>query len=120
MQGPRTPDIWPAPEASPAPAPSPSRPSRAPNASFGPPGPEPAAPDPPPTPPTQGGMAAQYGRPAGGPTPVVKTGNDAPGAVEAAPAADAAPGADAPPLAGILVLEVGNYMAGPFCTMQLA
>jgi formyl-CoA transferase len=27
---------------------------------------------------------------------------------------------DSPPLAGIRVLEVGNYMAGPFCTMQLA
>jgi formyl-CoA transferase len=26
----------------------------------------------------------------------------------------------APPLAGIRVLEVGNYMAGPFCGMQLA
>src|ERR1700736_4196202 len=26
----------------------------------------------------------------------------------------------APPLAGIRVLEVGNYMAGPFCAMQLA
>jgi crotonobetainyl-CoA:carnitine CoA-transferase CaiB-like acyl-CoA transferase len=25
-----------------------------------------------------------------------------------------------PPLAGIRVLEVGNYMAGPFCGMQLA
>jgi formyl-CoA transferase len=25
-----------------------------------------------------------------------------------------------PPLAGIRVLEVGNYMAGPFCSMQLA
>ena len=28
--------------------------------------------------------------------------------------------AEAPPLAGIRVLEVGNYMAGPFCGMQLA
>jgi crotonobetainyl-CoA:carnitine CoA-transferase CaiB-like acyl-CoA transferase len=27
---------------------------------------------------------------------------------------------DRPPLAGIRVLEVGNYMAGPFCGMQLA
>ena len=27
---------------------------------------------------------------------------------------------EAPPLAGIRVLEVGNYMAGPFCGMQLA
>ena len=26
----------------------------------------------------------------------------------------------APPLASIRVLEVGNYMAGPFCAMQLA
>ncbi|MBJ7597669.1 MAG: CoA transferase [Candidatus Dormibacteraeota bacterium] len=26
----------------------------------------------------------------------------------------------APPLAGVRVLEVGNYMAGPFCAMQLA
>src|SRR5689334_19858954 len=26
----------------------------------------------------------------------------------------------APPLAGIRVLEVGNYMAAPFCSMQLA
>src|SRR4029077_8779264 len=26
----------------------------------------------------------------------------------------------APPLAGIKVLEVGNYMAAPFCAMQLA
>src|SRR5438045_3374153 len=25
-----------------------------------------------------------------------------------------------PPLDGIRVLEVGNFMAGPFCTMQLA
>src|SRR5437867_13234620 len=25
-----------------------------------------------------------------------------------------------PPLAGVRVLEVGNYMAGPFCGMQLA
>ncbi|MDQ6743761.1 MAG: CoA transferase, partial [Candidatus Dormibacteraeota bacterium] len=24
------------------------------------------------------------------------------------------------PLAGVRVLEVGNYMAGPFCAMQLA
>src|SRR5207302_6835547 len=29
----------------------------------------------------------------------------------------ARPGA---PMAGVRVLEVGNYMAGPFCTMQLA
>jgi crotonobetainyl-CoA:carnitine CoA-transferase CaiB-like acyl-CoA transferase len=28
--------------------------------------------------------------------------------------------AQAPPLTGIRVLEVGNYMAGPFCGMQLA
>jgi len=28
--------------------------------------------------------------------------------------------AQAPPLAGIRVLEVGNFMAGPFCAMQLA
>jgi crotonobetainyl-CoA:carnitine CoA-transferase CaiB-like acyl-CoA transferase len=28
--------------------------------------------------------------------------------------------AGAPPLDGIRVLEVGNFMAGPFCTMQLA
>ncbi len=28
--------------------------------------------------------------------------------------------AAAPPLAGIRVIEVGNYMAGPFCAMQLA
>lgn len=27
---------------------------------------------------------------------------------------------DAPPLTGVRVLEVGNYMAAPFCTMQLA
>ena len=25
-----------------------------------------------------------------------------------------------PPLAGLRVIEVGNYMAGPFCGMQLA
>src|SRR5437588_12753576 len=25
-----------------------------------------------------------------------------------------------PPLDGVRVLEVGNFMAGPFCTMQLA
>ena len=25
-----------------------------------------------------------------------------------------------PPLADVRVLEVGNYMAGPFCGMQLA
>src|SRR5260370_20809759 len=29
-------------------------------------------------------------------------------------------GAPRAPLAGIRVLEVGNYMAGPFCGMQLA
>src|ERR1700736_1526636 len=28
--------------------------------------------------------------------------------------------AGAPPLEGIRVLEVGNFMAGPFCAMQLA
>ena len=28
--------------------------------------------------------------------------------------------AGAPPLDGIRVLEVGNFMAGPFCAMQLA
>src|SRR5207237_2655146 len=28
--------------------------------------------------------------------------------------------ADQPPLSGVRVLEVGNYMAGPFCGMQLA
>src|SRR5260370_34640660 len=27
---------------------------------------------------------------------------------------------DSPPLAGIRVVEVGNYMAGPFCATQLA
>src|SRR5580704_18942168 len=27
---------------------------------------------------------------------------------------------DSPPLAGIRVVEVGNYMAAPFCSMQLA
>ena len=27
---------------------------------------------------------------------------------------------DSPPLAGIRVVEVGNYMAAPFCAMQLA
>jgi len=30
------------------------------------------------------------------------------------------PGAAGPPLAGVRVLEIGNYMAGPFCGMQLA
>ncbi len=30
------------------------------------------------------------------------------------------PGEPVPPLAGIRVLEVGNYMAAPFCSMQLA
>jgi crotonobetainyl-CoA:carnitine CoA-transferase CaiB-like acyl-CoA transferase len=29
-------------------------------------------------------------------------------------------GTEPPPLAGVRVLEVGNYMAGPFCGMQLA
>jgi formyl-CoA transferase len=30
------------------------------------------------------------------------------------------PAGPGPPLAGVRVLEVGNYMAGPFCAMQLA
>ena len=35
-------------------------------------------------------------------------------------ATGAEPSSNPPPLTGVRVIEVGNYMAGPFCGMQLA
>src|ERR1700680_2904615 len=48
----------------------------------------------------------------------VRLGSENDGPPDGAPLPHAPKGP--PPLAGIRVLEVGNYMAGPFCGMQLA
>ena len=48
----------------------------------------------------------------------MRLGSQSDGRPEVAPPATSPKGP--PPLAGIRVLEVGNYMAGPFCGMQLA